>query len=138
MSAIKSKTAEALAPTLACFHSVNDRLLQAVQYFYTDASLDRLVLDFGAIWLVIEADENDDSVDLMIVQSGVLDAKSVSGNHLDVWKDCIGKPFGWGWITINQQGYCDGLLLSFGGIVPQVVVSVVASSIKVAMISPFA
>jgi len=138
MSSIKSRTADALAPMLASFHSVNDEPLQAVWYVYRDASLESVTLDFGVTSLAIMADENDDTIDLSIVQTDRRDTRSASGNHLDIWKQFIGKRFGWGWITVNQQGYCDGLLLSFEGVLPQLAVSVVASSIKVATISAFA
>jgi hypothetical protein len=44
--------------------------------------------------------------------------------------------FGWGWITMNQQGYCDGLLLSFGKVIfPQLVLNVMASAIEVGKIA---
>ena len=46
------------------------------------------------------------------------------------------KTFGWGWVAIDQQGYCDGLLLSFEAIVfPEIVLNVVASSIKVGAVT---
>jgi len=41
------------------------------------------------------------------------------------------KSFGWGWLTINQQGYIDGDMLSFAGITPRLLITVVASSLKV-------
>jgi hypothetical protein len=31
---------------------------------------------------------------------------------------------------VNQQGYLDGVLLSFGGVIPQLLITVVASSLK--------
>jgi Family of unknown function (DUF6334) len=40
----------------------------------------------------------------------------------------------WGWITINQQDALDGILISFGGISPQVMLNVIASSIKESVI----
>jgi hypothetical protein len=41
----------------------------------------------------------------------------------------IGEAFGLGWITTNQQDALNGILLSFGGIRPQVMLNLVASSI---------
>jgi Family of unknown function (DUF6334) len=40
-----------------------------------------------------------------------------------------------GYAVVNQQGYCDGLLLSFGDIRPKVLLQVMASSIEVKAIS---
>jgi hypothetical protein len=47
------------------------------------------------------------------------------------WKELLGKECGWTWVAINQQGYCDGVMLSFDGIVPTVLLHVIASSIEV-------
>ncbi len=38
-------------------------------------------------------------------------------------------------LIMNQQGYIDGLLIGFDGIEPQVLLNVVASSIKVSQIT---
>jgi hypothetical protein len=138
MSTVKSRTAEAIAPMLTAFHAVVDRPLRAAWEVYIEGSLDRVVLDFGQISLVVAADENDDSIDITATETA--DLRGVGGvdrSLVDPWNNLIGKPFGWGWVTVNQQGYCDGLLLSFGGIVPQVLLNVIASSIKIAAISEF-
>jgi hypothetical protein len=131
----KTRAAEALYPMLSAFHSIDDRPLKGVWKIYTDGSLDKLVLEFDTVSLIVVADGNDDSID--ITATGTPDLRNtdgVDGSHLEPWKNFIGRPFGWGWITINQQGYCDGLLLSFGGIVPQLFLNVIASSIKVSTI----
>jgi hypothetical protein len=52
-----------------------------------------------------------------------------------MWKPFIGKPLGWGYAVVNQQGYCDGLLLGFGDIRPSRLLQVFASSIDVRAIS---
>ena len=46
------------------------------------------------------------------------------------WRGFLGQPFGWGWVATNQQGYRDAVMLSFGGITPQVMFEVIASSMK--------
>ena len=58
-------------------------------------------------------------------------------SHLPLWEPFIARPFGWGYAVVNQQGYCDGLLLSFGDIRPKVLLQVIASSIDVKAISEF-
>lgn len=47
------------------------------------------------------------------------------------WKKLLGKECGWTWVATNQQGYCDSVMLSFDGIVPTVLIHVIASSIEV-------
>jgi hypothetical protein len=47
------------------------------------------------------------------------------------WKKLLGKEIGWTWVAINQQGYCDSIMLSFDGIIPTVLLHVIASSIEV-------
>lgn len=51
------------------------------------------------------------------------------------WKKFLGKELGWTWVAINQQGYCDSIMVSFSGIVPTVLLHVIASSIEVFSIS---
>jgi hypothetical protein len=51
------------------------------------------------------------------------------------WSGLIGKPMGWGWLVVNQQGYLDSVLLSFGGVVPEVAIIVVASALKLRRVS---
>jgi len=51
------------------------------------------------------------------------------------WKKFLGKELGWTWVAVNQQGYCDSVMLSFDGIVPTILLNVVASSIKVCTIA---
>jgi len=136
MISVKHRTAEALAPTLSIFHSVGDRPLRAVWQIYTEGSLDRLVLDFGDISLTALVDEDDDSIDITVAATA--DPQSIGGmdaSSAEPWNKVIGKAFGWGWVMVNQQGYCDGLLLSFDGIFPQIVLNVIASSIKVGTVS---
>ncbi len=135
MISAKQTIAEALAPMLSAFHSLSDQCLHAVWLVYTEGSLDRLILAFGQTSLIIVADENDDSIDFTV--SEITDPRGIGGvdaSGQEPWNNLIGKSFGWGWITVNQQGYCDGLLLSFKGIVPQIMLNVIASSIKVIMI----
>ncbi len=131
----KIRAAEALRPTLDAFHPIHDKPLRAVWQVWTEGSLERVALDFGPVWLVVTADESDDSIDITALAAVDLrEHGGVDASRLEPWKGFIGKPFGWGWVTVNQQGYCDGLLLSFGGIVPQLFLNVIASSIKLSAV----
>jgi hypothetical protein len=129
MNNAKTKAAEALFPVLAHFQAIEGRPLSSVSQMSTDGCLDKLCFDFGDLSLFVLADREDDSINLDISTSAAPHARDVSGT--DLWRSFINQPFGWGWLTVNQQGYCDGVLLSFDGIVPQILLNVVASSIKV-------
>ena len=48
-----------------------------------------------------------------------------------VWSKLVGKNCEWSWVACNQQGYRDSVMLAFDGIVPTVLLCVVASSIEV-------
>jgi hypothetical protein len=132
----KTRAAEALSPMLSAFHCFTEQRLDSVWETYNQGSLERLTLVFSPAALAIRANADDDSIDFFVSQSFNPDsAANVEASQTEVWKDFIGKPFGWGWVTINQQGYCDGLLLSFEGIRPAVLLNVLASSIKIGLIS---
>ena len=136
MTLNKTKMAEVLFPMLSEFHSISDRELQAVWQVYTEGSVDHIVLNFGSIALAVTADEDDDSIDFRVADpTDFRNPDDFDVSHLEPWKRFIGKSFGWGWVTVNQQGYCDGLLLSFEGVTPQVVLNVMASSIGAGLIT---
>jgi hypothetical protein len=131
MTGAKKAAAQALYPMLELFQNVNDRVLQAVQKVYVTGSLESLILTFDGVSIVVRADPGDDTVELMIENN----VEIAHGARTDVsrswpWSSFIGRTFGWGWLIVNQQGYCDGVLFSFDGIAPQVMLNVVASSIK--------
>jgi hypothetical protein len=133
-----TKPTKSIDGMLGALRSVNEQSLRQVSSSYSDGSLDKVLLDFGTTVLVISADENDDSIDVTITSGLTTLGENLNSQQQGLWNQFIGKRLGWGWVTINQQGYCDGLLLSFGDITPKLVVNVVASSIKVATISAFA
>ena len=123
----------ALYPLLSGFQEINGLSLRTV-WQIEDAGSDCIIVDFGARLLVVSAVPDDDTIDFQFADPTSLPPGSVEVSQLAPWKDYVGVPFGWGWITVSQQGYCDGVLLSFGGIFPQVVLSVVASSIKIGQV----
>jgi hypothetical protein len=135
-AAIKRKAAEALFPLLSIFHDVNGLTLEFVRRSETDGLRDRIILAFRSKNLILQAVEDDDTVEFWTSVS--FDADATNGqnvSHLHPWKELIGREFGWSWVAINQQGYLDGVLLSFAGIEPRVFVTAVASSLKVSVIA---
>ena len=94
------------------------------------------MFSFGPTSLVVLADEDDDTVSISVAVTDALEITPESDvSHLPLWEPFIAKPYGWGYAVVNQQGYCDGLLLSFGDIRPKVLLQVMASSIDVNAIS---
>jgi hypothetical protein len=78
----------------------------------------------------VEAEPYDDTIKFHVMSNANLDTSSwICASSSQPWNGLIGEPFGWGWITINQQDALDGILLSFGGLAPQVMLNVMASSI---------
>ena len=123
---------------LSVFHAISGSHLRAVRQVVVQGLVERFVFDFESDRLVVRADEDDDTVDLGITHpSDRGDPNEIDVSRSDDWQNFIGTQFGWGWITVNQQGYCDGILLSFEGIVPQLLLNVMASSVKVAKITRF-
>jgi Family of unknown function (DUF6334) len=62
----------------------------------------------------VEGNSDDDSVAFIVAaNSETASEGSVDASHLDHWESYLSKAFEWGWLTTNQQGYCDGLLVSF-------------------------
>jgi hypothetical protein len=132
MSVLKTKVAEALSPMLDVFHSLGEAPLHAVAYIYVYGCLERIVFSCGPMSLVVLADADDDTVAISVANTEALRLSPESDvGHTPLWKRFIGKPFGWGYVVVNQQGYCDGLLLGFGDIRPKVLLQVLASSIDV-------
>ncbi len=133
---------ESLRQVLSTFQTIDDERgddespLRNVWYIRNDSCLEQVVLQLGDMFLVVAANQDDDTVILSTALSfDTTTAENVSTSG--TWHDLIGKSFGWGWATVNQQGYCDGIMLSFSGIEPKVCLNVIASSIKVAAVGAF-
>jgi len=124
------EAARALNEVLGSFHRLDGQTLRAVWRIDDHGNYARVILDFDKTSFVVEACPDDDTVEFWTEETIVAAEDRTDASKATTWTGVIGKPFGWGWITINQQGYCDGILLSFGGISPQVMLQVVASSLK--------
>src|SRR6202165_1968360 len=109
---------------LDAFYSLSTEAPEVLREVYEREvyqSIDRLILVFSRKLLVFEVDEDDDTVSVYAKRATALDKHGLrQKSRVGIWPHFIGKPFGWGWVTVNQQGYCDGVLLSFKGINPNV------------------
>src|SRR5262245_36004264 len=109
---------------LDAFYSLSLNTAEILREVYegeTDQCRDRLILLFTTKLLVFQANEDDDTISISAKSVAGFDPHGLSPKgRSPIWRPFIGKPFGWGWVTINQQGYCDGALLSFGGLDPSV------------------
>jgi hypothetical protein len=124
-----------LHPLLLRFHEMSGESLRSVWRVYDESNLDKIVLGFDQNTLIVEANADDDTIVFHVVRNIDLNTEGwVDAGHSEPWRRFIGEVFGWGWITINQQDALDGILLSFNGITPQVMLSVMASSIKESLI----
>ena len=120
---------ESLRSALQPFHEAQGKRLTAVFQTSSDEG-EEMLLAFGAEGLVFQCDAD---TDLMTLRWGALSDPSEADDLTDdpAWSKYIGKEFFWGWITINQQGYADGMLLSFDGVVPEIGLNVVASEFEI-------
>jgi hypothetical protein len=122
--ALASAEPEALG---AVYEKVNDKCRVA------------LALQFTTKTLLFTANPDDDTISVRFgnPRSSNTNARSLNttawtrSDARRPWKSLIGAAFGWGWITINQQGYCDGVLLSFDGVLPTIMLCVIRSSITI-------
>jgi hypothetical protein len=116
--------------------SKEEQKLQGVFERIEDGCRTLIVLRFAAAALVFLADADNDTIEVRCQEADALDH---TGQHcvstVSPWVSVVGRPFGCGWVTINQQGYQDGVLLSFGGLAPSVLLTVVATNLRVYGIS---
>jgi len=91
-----------------------------------------VLMHFGPNALRIFANPDDDTLDIETVKWNQ-DVETVTQERMP-WAMFMGKPFGWGWVAINQQGYCDSILFSFNDAYPQLALTVVASEIKISAV----
>src|SRR5258707_12360020 len=106
ISTVKIKTAEALFPLLSLFHEVDGTSLKSVTLVRTEGEVTEISLQFASKSLVIRCNADDDTVDLSIQPQG---PEGETAGHNAPWSDVIGKPIGWSWGTVNQEGYLDGV-----------------------------
>jgi hypothetical protein len=130
---VNSETANIFFPRLSVFQAMANLSLVSVSEKSSGGHREEMVLDFGQTLLVITANEEEDSLELRAAQeTETPDLVDVSGS--EPWNKFIGKKFGWGWLTINQLGSWDGLVLGFEAAAPQIMLHVTNSSIKIAVI----
>jgi len=112
--------------------SAEPETLGGVYEKITDKCRETLALAFTTKTLLFTANPEDDSISVRSEDTPFLSTSSwarIDGKK--PWKSLLGAEFGWGWVTINQQGYCDGVLLSFNGLSPTILLCVMGSSITV-------
>lgn len=111
--------------------------LREIYELVTDGSREEIILALDNGHLVISADEDTDEISVYYQEADFRPPPAYrSLGSVWPWDRYVGKECGWTWIAINQQGYCDGALLSFEGIIPSILLHVIASSIEVFTISP--
>jgi hypothetical protein len=111
--------------------------LRAVQRHLNGGWLDKIRLEFDDESLLVEAEPDYDTITVRHISNNEDSTVDwLDASNSEPWSCFIGKPFGWGWLTINQQGYHDGVLLSFDGIEPGIILNVMASEIYEATVNP--
>jgi hypothetical protein len=119
-----------------CLTSEEPQHLEGVYEKVEDTCRLVIMLKFENKALLILADTDHDTAVVECEDAHSLDLDGYTSiNTLLPWRGLLGQVFGWGWLTINQQGYPDGVLLSFDGLVPQILLFVAASSLHVHVVS---
>lgn len=130
-----STTVDALHPALVPDREEGYRLVGVYETVVDECRVE-LILAFDGGTLTLRADPDFDTVESRFDPPG-LESKAgrqpCSGTAFDRF---VGAELGWSWLAVNQQGYCDTAMLSFNGVVPNVMAHVIASSIDVYGIGP--
>ncbi len=121
-------TRNVLQAALQPFHAAQGKLLTAVLQEDVNEA-EAILLVFGSECLTFQCDPDRDVVTLSFgTATPSENADDLTGSG--AWSRFIGKEFFWGWLTVNQQGATDGVLLSFDGVVPEIGLNVVAASFE--------
>jgi hypothetical protein len=96
-----------------------------------------LVLQWDGGYLLFCADIDTDSMEVEFHEGDLAPSRKYrSLRSVSPWAEYIGEKGGWTWLAVNQQGYCDTALISFGNIIPNIMLHVICSAIKVFTIAP--
>ena len=117
------------------FLPFSEKEFRSVWYVWVEGCLGKIILSFENESLAIKAEIDDDTISLSRIPNSAIDQETNAIRVEGVWSKYFGQKFGWGWITINQQNYLDGVMLSFTNIDPDILLNVAASSINVFEIS---
>ena len=128
--------ARALNPQLSLFESLGGQALKAVWEKKEYNDIVEIVFEFEKESLIVIENDDDDTISFYVSLTNDCrtNEKYIDATNKNPWDNFIGRRFTWGWMAINQQGYIDGLLLSFETIFPALLLNVIASSIKVGVI----
>lgn len=118
-----------MSETLQPFLQAQGRQLTAVLSNDTGEG-EEMLLAFGADALIFRCNEDSDAISVTF--EPIPDLEDADDLTTDpAWSRFIGKELFTGWLMQNQQGYADGALLSFDGVVPEVGLNVVAAAFEV-------
>jgi hypothetical protein len=130
---VNSENASVYFPRLSVFQAIANLPLTSVSEKSSEGRLEEMVLSFGESCLMITANEEEDSLEVRAAQGADTDG-FVNVSESEPWRTFVGKKFGWGWLTINQLGAWDGLILGFEAAAPQIMLHVRDSAIRVGVI----
>jgi hypothetical protein len=108
-------------------------VLRRVFQATVDGCRSDVLFDFGDGFLRVHVNENDDTLSASFLDpAAYADAEFEAGSRwsdFGEFREYIGRSCGLTWQAVNSQGYCDSILIAFGGIVPDVMLHALASSI---------
>jgi len=112
-------------------------VLKHVYERIVDGCRQDMIFDFGDSHLFVHVDEDTDSFVVDFVDSVFFPEAACSKiDSTAPWHRWLGKECGWTWTAHNSQGYLDSFMMSFDGVVPNVLIYAIASSAEVYLITP--
>lgn len=127
MVSLKLKAADVLSPLLSTLREFHGSPLLDVREHTQHGNVTSLHLVFANHSLVVTVVEDDDTLEVTSSATG----PNSSSTSSQAWKNALTKELAWSWVMFDQHGYLDGVLLSFGKLVPEFIITAVASSIQV-------
>lgn len=116
------------------FHACSSEGAEIVEEVYERNSpgcREALALKLTTKVLLFSADPADDTITVNCESAAAFGFAGLERAASAVLRSLVGRTFFWGWATVNQQGYSDGVMLSFDHLYPAVLVNVIASSLAV-------
>jgi len=107
--------------------------LAGVYELWADGCRVEFVLDWGDSYLVFQPDADTDSFCAQFFDTK-FDPRPEhrSVGSAEPWAQYVDKPCSKTWGVVNPQGYCDSIMICFGGIFhPNIMLYVIGSSITV-------
>jgi len=113
------------------FSAAEEQVLHAVYQRIEDNCRDVLALQCSTNTMLVMANSDDDTIAVYCRLTSELGTEGLQCvSSTSPWAELLGRELDCGWVSTNQQGYCDGVVLSFGSLTPTLMLYVIGSTIR--------